>query len=348
MASIPIQNIYFMFCYAWKYFQAGKDSFVGSEDCPSLLDLLAKVFVKETSNLVRRGLDREYVEENEDLAFPKGKILMGESVKRNLLYMKRLHCSYDELSANILVNQIIKTCLYHLILSRGLDLSFKEQAKKLFYRFEGVDIIHLDGRTFCSIRLHRNNAHYRLLLKICELLSQRLLPDEIGQEYRFRAVDHDQVKMGDVFEEFVRNFYAHEQTFYRVKREKIYWNLTRPQESALQYLPEMNTDISLISPKRKIIIDTKFYKNTLSQDGRFAEAQNKIHSANLYQMFSYLKNTEHAEGWDVPVEGILLYPTVDQDVDFEYEIQGHRIRIVSLNLNQPWQNIKDELLSLIF
>ncbi len=30
--GIPVQNIYFMFCYAWKHFEADKDILVGADN----------------------------------------------------------------------------------------------------------------------------------------------------------------------------------------------------------------------------------------------------------------------------------------------------------------------------
>ena len=50
----------------------------------------------------------------------------------------------------------------------------------------------------------------------------------------------------------------------------------------------MQTDISVAYGKRKIIIETKFYKETL---GKFYDART-LHSANLYQLFSYLVNAK--------------------------------------------------------
>ena len=46
-------------------------------------------------------------------------------------------------------------------------------------------------------------------------------------------------------------------------------------------------------------------------------------------------------------EGILLYPTVDVDLDLNYEIQGHRVRVKTINLNQDWQNIRRDLLQVV-
>lgn len=346
MTAIPIQNIFFMFCYAWQHFKAGEDVRVGADNYTDLLDLLTEVVVNEASSVVRRGLESQYITQYQDLAFPKGKILIGESIQRNLIHQKRLHCAYDDLSHNILHNQIIKTTLERLMRTQGLSLSLKDRLKILSYRFQGVDTIELRPSNFQGIRLHRHNAHYRLLLKLCELLYWNLLPQEMGQDYRFKDLLQDEVMMSKVFEDFVRNFFAVEQSLFKVGAETIYWNVSVAGEYDMAFLPDMHTDICLTSPSRKIVIDTKYYQKTLGS-GRFGMPTKKIQSGHLYQIFSYLKNLKHDERWQTPAEGILLYPAVDEAVDLEYVIQGHKIRICTIDLNQHWRDIKNDLLSLI-
>ena len=111
--------------------------------------------------------------------------------------------------------------------------------------------------------------------------------------------------MARLFETFVRNFYKIEQSEFTVKGEEIKWKctpegeidrqmlhikwkLTSESEEDLRMLPIMQTDISLCSSMRKIIIDTKFYKEAF----KAKYAQEKINSNHLYQLFSYLKNQE--------------------------------------------------------
>ena len=46
-------------------------------------------------------------------------------------------------------------------------------------------------------------------------------------------------------------------------------------------------------------------------------------------------------------EGILLYPAVGDDFRFSYNYENHRIRVLSINLDQDWINIKRDLLEII-
>lgn len=340
---VPVKNIYFMFCYAWNLFNIGNKISVGFDDSLEAQDLLAKVLIHATKAAVRKGLDRDYIIKYEDLSCPKGKIIFGETVKRNLLEKKKVHSTFDEFSHNVLHNQIIKSTLKKITKTKIINEVHRNEARMLFQKLFDVDDIDIVASDFYRVKIHRNNAHYEFLMKLCELIHQSLLPTEDGEGFQFSKFLDDEKRMGPVFEAFVRNFFALEQCEYQVGSEEIRWDATASNDYDMAYLPRMVTDISLKSKTRKIIIDTKYYKNTLQKNRNYSE---KIHSANIYQLHSYLSNSEAKDKYEHTVEGILLYPTVDKALDLNYIIRGHKIRIVTLNLNQEWKSLKNDLLNL--
>jgi hypothetical protein len=82
-------------------------------------------------------------------------------------------------------------------------------------------------------------------------------------------------------------------------------------------------------------------------EGIHEHGKSSLHSENLYQMFSYLKNAEALGGPYRYAEGILLYPTVGDPIAFGADIQGHHVRVCTVNLDQPWQIIRSDLLAVI-
>lgn len=104
----------------------------------------------------------------------------------------------------------------------------------------------------------------------------------------------------------------------------------------------MQTDISLTSPARKIVIDCKFYREAL----QIHYGHQSLHSENLNQLMVYLKNLED-DGVNKHCEGILLYPTVDGDLDLRHQIWGHKVSVHTVNLNQDWRLIHKRLLDVI-
>jgi len=150
----------------------------------------------------------------------------------------------------------------------------------------------------------------------------------------------DKRQMAILFEEFVRTFYRIH-TDYRVKREDIYWRWIAADQVAAGLLPKMQTDISLTSDNRKIIIDCKFTPEATQQH---YEAQ-RLRRDDLFQINAYMDNLEGQ--WADTCEMMLLYHTVDSPLLADFAHRGHKIRIRTINLNQPWSGIHQDLLTLV-
>jgi 5-methylcytosine-specific restriction enzyme subunit McrC len=111
---------------------------------------------------------------------------------------------------------------------------------------------------FRQVRIHRNNRAYGLLMEVCALAWECLLPDEPGTSRRFRDFTKDDGKMRLLFQRFVQNFYTRRQTEFKVKSPQFQWtNATAMADQAVA-LPLLRTDIVLGSPERTVVMDTKF------------------------------------------------------------------------------------------
>ncbi len=113
--EIPIANIYYLLCYAWDELEE-KDTLadvdaLGSTD---LLNLFARVLVNGTRRLLRRGLDRGYLPHEDEIPGVRGKLLVTQTLRRNLLRHGRAACAWDELEYDTLPNRILKTTLQRL------------------------------------------------------------------------------------------------------------------------------------------------------------------------------------------------------------------------------------------
>ena len=83
--------------------------------------------------------------------------------------------------------------------------------------------------------------------------------------------------------------------------------------------------------------------NTVQLSSRYDT--NKVHSAHLYQLMSYLTNVRKKEGDELT--GMLIYPRVDRTLRERYSIQGYPIAVCTVDLNQDWRALKAELISLV-
>lgn len=339
--QIPIQNIYYLLCYAWNKLDESEIINVTPDDFETLLDLFAKILHEGSLHILKAGIDRSYISEIQAIPGIKGKILFNESIKANSFIYANAVCEYDELSPNILHNQILKTTIGQLLRIKSLDKDIKNSLFSVYKKLHQIDEITISSRDFSTIRLNRNNIYYSFVLNVCKLIFDSISLNENTGEYEFIDFVRDDKKMAALFEAFVLNFYKREVKDYHVYAPFIQWDAKPLENSSLDYLPRMETDIVLESNKRTLIIDTKYYKETM-KEGQYGKQ--KINRDNLFQIFSYIQN------YKKPVEkleGMLLYPTVQDEVSQSYLIHGKKISVKTINLNQPWREVEVALKDII-
>lgn len=340
---IPIANLYYLLCYAWN--RLDERSFVDVEALPrqDLPNLLAHILINGVKRLLRQGIDRTYIARNQDSQNPRGKIDITGSLKRGLLQRNAIACVVDELSHDVLHNRIIRTTLRRLASTVEIDPGLCHELRILEKKLDDVSPIELRAENFARVQLHRNNGFYRFLLHVCELCFFALLADEQHGEYRFKDFVRDEIRMRKVFQDFVYNFYRVEQNHFTVSSQRIDWDTSYIDGEARALMPEMVTDVCLDSSSRKIVIECKFTPNVLQENWGKLSAR----SEHLYQLFAYLKHFERRGGAHEHCEGLLLYPTASDLVDFVFDTQGHTVRIVTLDLRQAWTDIRIKLLDLL-
>lgn len=301
---------------------------VGIEECPSLSDLLVHVLLNATDNILKRGMTQGYSVFGEEIDGIKGKVNICETLKLGRYRQGRIFCQYDELTSDILINQIIYSTLLDSAKIAGLSDENKDRIAKTLRRMPQTKRIQITEHTLKTVKLRRNNTHYKFVLNVCRLLHQTALPNEsLAGRLEFLDIMEDEQLMNRIFEKFLMNFYKQEcrQDFPEVSRSYIRFQLTpygmtfaKSTDEAYALLPIMETDVTLYNPKtkKKIILDAKYYKDTLVS--RYSE-KGKIRRNHLSQILSYLMNQENeTQPHTKAAKGILVYPTVDTDLDVSY------------------------------
>lgn len=342
--QIPIENIYYLLCYAWNKLDEKERINVSIDDETSLLDLFAKVLINATKILLKRGIDKNYINHSEELSGVKGKVQISQTLKCNLLFKQRTICTFDDFSTNILLNRILVSTIIILIRTKGLDSQLKNELVSIQRMLFDIEQIEITNSLFKQVRLNRNNRFYGFVMNVCQIIYESTFPSEEHGKYKFSDFTRDDGKMNQLFEAFIRNFYRIEQNKYKtVKKEIIKWNFECTDNESYKYLPQMETDITLENDDHKIIIDAKFYRETMTLN----YDKEKIKSANLYQLFSYLLNQQDSNKKSENATGILLYPTIETDYNLKYKYNEHIIQIRTINLNENWRNISKRLMEII-
>ena len=350
MKDIPILNVYYLLCYAWGRIQERDTSRLTTLDSLSTVqDLLGKVLAGGVNHLFRRGIDRGYVERREDLAGIRGKLAVSETAKRALRVQGRAACDFEELSVDVLPNRILRTTLHRLLNRRiKLDHVVRSEIRSAYRRLDGVSRTRLKRNTFSQVQLGGNRRLYQFLLSVCRLLYESTLVDENTGCMAFRDFRRDEATMWALFEEFVTGFYRREQHVYSVNPggRRIDWmDADAETDTDRSRIPIMEADIILESPERRIVLDTKYYRDALAR-GRDS-GTGKLHSGNLYQLLAYVRNRQGTNpGWPVH-EGILLYPEVRKPLRVDIRLEGFRIQARTVNLDRDWRHIHREMLEII-
>jgi len=337
---IPVQNLFYLLSYAWEAHAPAPETRLAVEPCTDLANLFAVLISGGIRRLIRRdGLHRAYVPEVEEVTALRGKLVVADCLKRNTFLNGRAVCQFDELSHDVLLNQILRSTLDLLLAAADLEADNRSALLDCRKWLAGISPGPLTAGVFRRLQFSGHTRPYRFLIRLCELIFSSLLPNQRDGKLRFQDCFRDEARMHAVFETFVRNFAARHAKGAKVGATTIQWAGLSFSDEARALLPQMRTDVTIEFPTRKLILDCKYYRQAVvSNLGR-----SKLHSAHLYQLFAYLQNKGTEPGWE-KCEGMLLYPTVDTPLDCRYELSGHPVRVATLDLSQPWQAIHATLL----
>ena len=332
-----------MLCYAWGYVDAYQAASLEAEPWTGIPDLFAHTLSRLISILIRRGLHRAYRVESNAVRGIRGTIDLSGTVQQALQIRQQLQCRFDELSHDTAANRIIKSVLKLMLRAEAVSPELQKRIEGLYRRLAHISDVPLHGPLFRKIQIHRNNRLYRFVLDVCRLIYESQVSSETAGFVQFADFRKDEHKMRLIFEEFVRNFYDHHAVEYNVGRTHMTWADACGSKIDLRLLPQMKTDIVLRSNNRYLIIDTKF-------TGKIFEEQfgaEKLRTTHLYQIFAYVKNAAFYCSEGVNCEAMLLYPVVGTCASADYEISGSKLYIRSIDLNQEWAQIHDDLLAII-
>ena len=331
-----------MLSYAYDVLKEGDNVNLSDEEFDNIYNLFAKILINGLNLLIKRGFNKEYVCVSDELPVLRGKVSINDTLKRQSFIHGKISCEYDELSSNVLFNQIIKTTIITLINYKKLDKQIKNQLIYVNRYFQEIDVIRLQKSHFSRIAYHRNNRFYKLIVDICELIFDEVIVTSQKGETIFKDFIRDN-RMAALYEKFILNFYKKELTSVLVYSPIFQWQKDDDFEHVGEsFLPVMRTDIVLQNKERQLIIDAKYYCHTTQTQFE----KHSIHSGNLYQIFTYVKNEHYAfKDESHEVSGMLLYAKTDEEIqpDNSFKMHGSKIQVKTLDLNKPFAEIAKQL-----
>jgi 5-methylcytosine-specific restriction enzyme subunit McrC len=309
---------------------------IATEKFDNIAELMAAILVKGIATQLKRGLQKEYIGRTEELSLLRGKIDVSESVKTQTMLKSQMVCSYDEFSVNGLMNRILKSTVY-LLLKSDISAKRKKELKKLMVFFADVELIDLNIVNW-NIQYNRTNQTYQMMISICYLVVKGLL--QTNSYGNTKLMDFiDEQRMCYLYEKFILQYYKKEFPQLSVNASRISWQLDNGEDTLL---PIMQSDISLQKDNTVLIIDAKYYSHTT----QVKYDKHSLHSNNLYQIFTYVKNKDYElRQQKHEVSGMLLYAKTDEDIQPNnvYQMSGNQISVKTLDLNLPFSDISRQL-----
>lgn len=340
MSNISITNIYWMLAYAFRSLNELKDKDLSSEEFENIYDLFSFILTKELNKQLKRGLNKDYISIQEELPVIKGKVLINECINNSSLDRGKVYCEHDEYSSNCYLNQIVKTACYYLIRSHKVKNKEKlSQLKKTSLYLNEVDVLDVRSIKWNQIRYNRFNASYKMLVNVSYLVLDGLLVTESNGNLKFKNYIDDQ-KMHHLYEKFILEYYKYHYPELKPSVPQVEWNVDK-ENPFIEFLPKMQTDITLYYKDRILIIDAKYYSDMYQNNPLFNKETFK--SNNLYQIYTYVKNEDKFNTGKV--SGMLLYAKTDKNDQqwAEYKMGENKIIVSNLDLSGNFEQLSKEL-----
>ena len=336
--GILIKNIYYMLSYAFRILKEENYDEVETEEFENIQDLFAAILGRGIARQIKHGLYREYIVLEENRKALRGKLLLQGTIQNKMQKKVLLDCEFDELSVDNIYNQILKTTMHYLVRHANVKTEHKEQLKKNLLYFDEVHLLQIAEIRWDALRFTKNNQEYRMLINVCNLVLDGLLISTEKGTYKM-ANFLDEQKLHRLYEKFILEYYRYHYPHLHANPDQIEWNT---DDGIIAYLPAMQTDITLKAGGKTLIIDAKYYSQTMQTQYNVSS----LHSANLYQIFTYVKNLDANNTGNVA--GMLLYAKTQEEItpNFHYQMTGNHIFVRTLDLNRPFIYISEQLNSI--
>jgi 5-methylcytosine-specific restriction enzyme subunit McrC len=247
----------------------------------TLLEILIGLFTRKLADQVRKGMPRRYLEHEDDLSVLRGRLNATRQFTKLIAQPDRIACSYDDLSPDIVLNQVMKAVVHRLMrLSRSSEN--QRLLRELAFTYADIRSVEPSALAWNSLVLDRTNSRWRELVDLARLLmGERYQTTSAGKVDGFSLM----FDMSRLFEAYIT------QQLRRVVRGT---GLTvHAQGGRLFCLQETDTgkqrfmtkpDILICRGAQvEVIIDTKWKR--ISR--RIDDAKQSVNQGDVYQMIAY-------------------------------------------------------------
>ncbi|MDE6015790.1 MAG: McrC family protein [Acetatifactor sp.] len=268
-------------------------------DQMNLYELFINMYLQEVRRLVKRGIKSNYVEQENNLRYYKGKLIVNQHVRENLAHKERFYVAYEEFSPNRVENRLVKATLSKLQkLTTSAENS--KEIRHLLTAFEMVDESVNYEKDFSKVVMNRSTKDYEMLMQWSKVFLMNKSFTTFSGSTASRAL---LFPMESVYESYVA------QQMKKVMGPEG-WDVSSQDKGHYLFVEPrhqfaLRPDIVMKKGRRTVILDTKWKSLVNSERENYGISQ-----ADMYQMYAYSKKYNTPEIW-------LLYPVNDEMRDHE-------------------------------
>lgn len=245
----------------------------------SFLETFLRYFLDQVANVVRQGIARSYVSENENLVYLRGKLQLTEHLKHNMFRKTQFHCEFDEYDSNRPINRLIKRAL-EVVLRESHDAVNLQHCRELLFWFDRVPPSMDVDRDFRSLRQDRLVQHYSPAMPSCKLILEGLNPLTQSGANRTIALLFD---MNTVFQDYVIAKLSDQFPWFQVQAQTKGSHLVESFDHWARFSLIPDIELQHKRSSYRIIADCKWKLLDASQPNH------GISQSDMYQIFAYCK-----------------------------------------------------------
>jgi 5-methylcytosine-specific restriction enzyme subunit McrC len=262
-------------------------------DKMNLYEIFINMYIQEVQSLIKKGIKSEYVGQEDNLRFFKGKLLTNQHLKNNLCHKERFFVSYESYNQNRVENRLIKSTLIKL---RKITRSSKNARaiNQLLTHFEMVNPSSNYVTDISKIKNDRNMRYYETIMQWSKVFLLNKSFTTFSGKSSSRAL---LFPMERIYESYVAKHILKEFS-------PDGWDILLQGKSGHLFVEPskkftLKPDIICTLGKRCIIMDTKWKRLINNERKNYGISQ-----SDMYQMYAYSKKYKAPEIW-------LLYPKSD-------------------------------------
>ena len=263
-------------------------------DKMNLYEIFINMYIQEVRQLVKHGIKSDYVQQEGNLNYYKGKLVISQHVRIKLAHKERFYVTYDEFHSNRAENRLVKATLEKLQkLTTSAENS--KEIRQLLTSFELLDSSTNYEKDFSQVVINRNTKDYEMLMKWSKvfLMNKSFTTFSGSTTSRSLLFPMETVYESYVAQQMKRVFCP---TGWDVStQDRGHYLFVEPKKQFF-----LRPDIVIRRGGRTIILDTK-WKSLINNERK----NYGISQGDMYQMYAYSKKYETPEIW-------LLYPVNEE------------------------------------